>query len=449
MTSLLEHIEDVLAELRRIRVDPRFPREEDGFPGLIDAGDKGSILVSQAIEQSISKISDILLQNDKGAARQFSNTEWRNLVRRSLGKPLAEVDLHDPSAANRVRMAVRNAIGRTRDGHGFREYAVGCTLFENVDIEPINIGPVQIEPRLRWLSRMAAEDKIDKIIERRVRRKWAGKKLPKRKNAIDQIREKDILQIVGTCPFVCSVSTNGLPPESGKQKALIAGRMALAVISLEWAKPSAALDGFRLQVDQNLRRFKVLTFEPGKVTLAGFKLSHLPMGYRFEPGEWDQGAEKRAPIFDIVGEVLQYVVHETGAVPRPAISNVLMQAILWFHEACREAVDAMAVVKFVSTLDGLAGGNGEQEIRKLLSARIGWKADDQILKNQSLTLKQAVNRVYGEGRSRIVHGVSYSLSHDLSEMRNLAEMLARCALIGCLQWAKDNPTSDEPSKFYA
>ncbi|MBT9287819.1 hypothetical protein KL771_00010 [Hyphomicrobiaceae bacterium 22] len=448
MAGLKDIIGSILAELKAIQAAQDFPGPNHGFPGLIDAGEHGSLLVNENIERSITELSTLLLENDTAATRQFSNAEWRALVRKSLGPPLASIDLDDPLAVDIVRKELRRALDQARSKNGNQEYAVGCTLFESKDdIDPIRVGPVVIEARHQWLDRMVAEQKIGKVMAKRIRRKWAGGKLAKRKNAVDQIREKDVLAIVGACPFVCSVKTRGLPPESGKHKAIIAARMALAVVALAWDKPSSALDGFRLLIDRNLRQLRILTFEPGKITLAGSKLSHLPSGYTFKPGEWQVQAKRLAPLFAAAGEVLDFVTHATGQVSRPALNNVLMQALLWFHEACREAVDAMAVVKFVAVLDGLACGNGESEIRALLTARVGWSENDSIYKNGGLTMKQAVARLYGEGRSRTVHGTSERLSQDWSEMRGLAEALSRLALLGCLNWFEKNASGDDPAQL--
>lgn len=448
MAGLKDIIGSIIAELKAIQAAEDFPGPNHGFPGLIDAGDRGSLLVNENIERSITELSKLLLKNDTAATRQFSNAEWRALVRKSLGPPLPSIDLDDPLAVDTVRKEVRKALDQARSKNGDREHAVGCTLFESTDdIQPIRIGPVVIEARHQWLDRMVAEQKIGKVMAKRIRRKWAGGKLAKRKKAVDQIREKDVLTIVGACPFVCSVKTTGLPPESGKQKAITASRMALAVVALAWDKPSSALDGFRLLIDQNLRQLRVLTFEPGKVTLAGSKLSHLPSGYTFKSGEWQVQAGRLAPLFAAAGEVLDFVTHATGRVSRPALNNVLMQAVLWFHEACREAIDAMAVVKFVAVLDGLACGNGEPEIRALLTARVGWGDDDNIYKSGELKMKHAVARLYGEGRSRTVHGTSERLSQDWSDMRGLAETLSRLALLRCLHWFKENSSEDDPAQL--
>ncbi len=448
MAGLKDIIGNILAELKAIQAAGDFFGSEHEFSGVIDAGELGLLCVNENIERSIAELSKLLLENDTAATHQFSDAEWRALVRKSLGPILASIDLDDPLAVATVKKELRKALDQARSKNGDREYAVGCTLFESPDdIEPIHVGPVVIEMRHRWLDRMVTEQKIDKVTARRIREKWEGGKLAKRKNVVGRIRETDVLEIVGACPFVCSVKTRGLPPESGRQKAITAARMALAIIALGWEKPSSALDGFRLLIDRNIREIRVLTFEPGKITRAGSKLSHLPSGYTFKSGEWQAQARRLAPLFDAAGEVLDFVTHASGQVSRPALNNVLMQAILWFHEACREAVDAMAVVKFVAVLDGLACGNKEQGIRALLTARVGWGDEDKIYKNGSLTMKQAVTRLYGEGRSRTVHGTSERLSQDWSDMRGLAETLARLALRHCLNWFQENGADDDPAQL--
>lgn len=443
--GIKEIVRSIIFELKALHNAPDLSDLKTGMPGFIDTGSNGALLVNERIERLIDELSILLLQNDAAATRQFSNSEWKALVRKTLGPVLVSVDLEDPAAVESVRTELRKRLDDERRKYGDREYAVGCTLFRSDDsINPIRIGPVLIETRDYWLDRMRAERKIDLLMAKRIKKKWSGSKLTKRKNSVEQVIETLILEVVGGCSFVCSVQTMGLPPKGGEQKAMTAARMALATIALAWTRPSSSLDVFRLRIDRSLRSISVLSFEPQKKTVPGMRLSHSPVGPSLRPGEWSKMAKEMAPVFDAAGEVLEFVTHPTGSVARPKMSNVLMQAMLWFHEACREEIDAMAVVKFVAVLDGLACGNGEQAIRALLRARVGWKDNDNIYKNRRLSMKQAVARLYGEGRSRTVHGTSERLSHDWSEMRTLAEIVTRLALVACLVWFASPASSDNP-----
>ena len=450
MASLREHIIAILEELKRIQAIEKFPNVEDGFPSLMSTGDRGSFFVTQKIESEVKAVAGILLQNDSHASRQFTVSEWKKLVRQAIGPALGRVDLdHDPAEnAETILAAVRKTIGESRMTYGPLHCAVGCTLFGNFDVKPIVMGPVRIETREDWLERNRIDGTITSVTAKRLERLWSsGRRSKKLKKPIDQMREQDVIDAIGNCPFVCSIQTDGLAPETGKDKALIAGRMAFAAISLLWQKPSNALDGFRLSVDGDVRVLKVLAFVPGKVTLAGQKLSHLPAGYTFKLGEWNEQATGAAYLFDVAGKILEFFLHPNGQVARPELMNTLMQALLWFHEGCRETIGAMAVVKFASVLDALSCGREVEGIRKLLTARVGFKNDSIITKSSGLTMKQAVDQLYHGGRSRTVHGTNEKLMHDWEEMRNLAEILARLCLISSMYWAFQNPTEYDPRKL--
>src|SRR5690606_36460627 len=99
--------------------------------------------------------------------------------------------------------------------YGSREHAFGCTLFGNKDISAFESGPVRFETRNDWLKRKQASGEVTEITARRVRKSWKGEKPRKRKLSNDEIRENDIIAAIGTCPFVCSVQTDGLSAEAG------------------------------------------------------------------------------------------------------------------------------------------------------------------------------------------------------------------------------------------
>jgi hypothetical protein len=123
--------------------------------------------------------------------------------------------------------------------------------------------------------------------------------------------------------------------------------------------------------------------------------------------------------------------------------NTLVQALLWFHEGCRETVSLMAIVKFSSSLDALASGGKARGIREVITARVGI-TDDKALWFEGPTMKQAVDEIYSEGRSRTVHGTNMKIGHDWTSTRSSAEQLARLCLIMCIDWAANNTSSNDP-----
>jgi len=326
--------------------------------------------------------------------------------------------------------------------------AFGSTLFSNADVSPFRVGPVTFEPRLAWLERKFAEGEVTQVTHRRIARAWQGEALRKRRGRIDPLREDDILKAVGKCEFVCSVVTDGLAPEAAKERALTAARLATTVIALLWQTPSKALAGFNLLYDRTMHNRKALSFIPGKVVLAGAKWSHPPHGPWMPDGEWEQKLLEYPEHFAAATEVLNYVVHPTGAVARPKLMNALAQSLLWFHEACRDDTTLMAIVKFSASLDALACGTQENGIRELLKSRLGLE-DQSPIRADGLTLKKAVHLVYSDARSRTVHGTNDKLVHDWSGVRGLAEQLARYGVMASLLWAADNAADDEPKKLRA
>ena len=126
--------------------------------------------------------------------------------------------------------------------------------------------------------------------------------------------------------------------------------------------------------------------------------------------------------------------------------NTLGQALLWFHEACRDSNNLMTIVKYSAALDALAGGRKAKGIRDLIHARLGIAETDSIRTNGP-TLKQAVDQIYSDGRSRTIHGSNFKLGHEWSGTRGLAEQFARLCLSACIDWAATNSLCDDPEQL--
>ena len=88
-------------------------------------------------------------------------------------------------------------------------------------------------------------------------------------------------------------------------------------------------------------------------------------------------------MFDVVGDVLDYIISPTGKIARPRMMSAVAHALLWFHEGCRETVTHMAIVNFSASLDALAGGGKSGGIRRLINARLGIEDDKPIRQGRS------------------------------------------------------------------
>ncbi|MCC0015573.1 MAG: hypothetical protein H6878_04620 [Rhodobiaceae bacterium] len=441
----------IIKELIRLQTVPASERNKNDpfpLPRMIGVGDGRSLVVSKEIDDAILEVADKLLSEDPSLSSKVMLAEWRKTVRASFGPPLAMIDLDEPidQNATQVLEEVRSGVTKHIGQYGTRENAFGCTLFGNSAVKPFAIGPVRFEPRADWLERKCSEGSVSKTTRRRVEQTWSGKKLQKRKTSTDSIIEQDIIDAIGTCPFVCSIVTVGLAPDAARERALTTARLALAAIALLWSTPSRALEGMNLLYDRRMNRQRALTFGPGKIVLAGSSMSHMPHGPWLKDGEWETQFAQNSSFFGGVAEVLDYVIDPERGQCRPDMLNTLAQALLWFHEGCRESVTLMGIVKFTATLDALACGGKSGGIKRLISARLGLPETEPIRPNGP-TMKAAVDQIYSEGRSRTIHGTNTKLGHDWSGTKSLSEQFARLCLLACIDWAAANPTSNDPKQL--
>lgn len=451
MAKLREIVENIIAELKKLQNSARPPVDpDDDFPILrmIPAGDGRHIASSKKIDQLIDSVAKKLPKHDGNLATRFSQKELDTTVRNGFGAALSQIDLNDdlPGNAETVLTSVRNLLSARISSAGFKEYCFGCTLFGNADVAPFEIGPVRFELRADWLERKSSDGAISKVTRRRIARAWEGQKLSERKSSFDSIQERETLDAFDACPYVCSVSTDGFASEAGKERALTVARLAMTAIALLWPTPSRTLGGFNLSFDRKVHHQIALAFSPKKLILAGRKISHLPHGPSLKAGEWEQLFEMHASHFDVSGEMLEYVVSPAGEVARPKLMNALTQSFLWFHEACREMVTLMGVVKFAASMEALAPGKKESGIRSVINARLGIQDDAKVFSDGS-TMKQVIGEIYGYGRSRTMHGTNERLGYDWSVTRGRAEEFASLCLLGCIDHAGKDRTNDDPAQF--
>ena len=443
-------LEDILAALKAIQGKP-FKALTHGadakLPRLISAGTGGGIIqITKEIDDLITSLARALKAGRPSLARTVKDDEWRIWVRTTIGPLLAKTSLSSPAAtaAPLLLTELDDALNDLVVGVSNREYTVGTTVFSNTDVSPFTIGPVVFEPREVWLDRKVAGGDVTSIAERRVKRRWAGARVSRRKSNREQMHEDDIVTAVGNCPYVCSVKlSSAFASDAGLETALTAARLALTCAALLFEIPSQALSGFNLHYDGPIHLQKALLYVPGRVFIAGSKLSGRPHGPFIPAQEWRAELTRFAAVFSAAGEVLDHLVDPSRAMPRAALLEALLQSLLWFEKGCREIGDLMAIVAFSASLDALGKGKKAGGILKVLEARLGIRAAD-LVNPQGPTFKSVVDTIYSEGRSRAIHGTSEKIGFDWGNTRVMAEQIARYALIACLDYATQTPTAVKP-----
>ena len=412
------------------------------------AEDGSALPISREIDEAISRLAFSLKAARPQTARNIGNEEWRLLVRDLIGPALASMKLSTPVdvAAAEILAALFVAIDDEMKALANQEYIFGTTLFSNGGIPSFNIGPVRIEHRDAWLTRKVEDGDVPEVIAERVRQVWSGGPKPAPLHeALSNHREQDIYNVIGPCPYVCSVSVNGFARKAGLQAAANAARLALTCIAMMWEPASRALDGFRLRYDGPLFLQYALRYRVGKISLAGSRLNGSPSGPQIDTADWATLFASFQTLVTATQDVLDYFLHPQSVSTRPVMLNTLLQSLLWFHEGCKEPDDLRAVVGFAASLDALGKGRKVGGILTMLEARLGLKRTDPIDGTAGgPTFKAVVQDIYEDGRSRAIHGTNNKMGHDWERTRALSETIARLALIACMDWSVVNPTSDDP-----
>ena len=441
-------VENVLREIHKLPSGPFWVRDvvlekRYSFPVTLNVGTGRHIYITPEIDATINSLSKCIFDEYfQSRKADFTNSEWSRMVKRAFGEALVNHDdevVGEIDAGEVLAATTKNLRGWVDDLRRW-EYIFGCHLCNISDLKPLPMGPVLFEPRLVWLERMHTDENISKISLSRIARAWQGKRLRKRRDSKDRLREEGILETVGACDFVCSVSVAKTGPEAGLQKALMAARLATTAISLAWEMPSSALDVMSLTFDREPHRQTNFVLFPNN--RFGYRTSWTQISggiTELTREEWENLVTEFEPIFNCTGEVITYVTFGRDAVSRPQLLNVLFQALLWFHEGCREQVDLMAIVKFCAAMEALSCGRNEDGILNLVKSRL-------VVKDENRFRKDLV-RIYRDGRSRTVHGTSESLGHDWSESRQLSERLARLCLLSCLERASEYPQLEDAKRL--
>ena len=417
--------------------------EKFRFPVWLSVGNGEQIHITPEIDGMLVRFSKLLMMvYFQPRQSDFTHAEWNSLVKRVFGKCfrkffLEECTRRDTEAfLEELKQAISDLIRDIRE----REYVFGCHFCSISEFEPLSIGPVRFEPKLTWLTRIHQSGGISKISRVRIEKAWQGKKLRRRKQSWDEVNERQILASTEGCDFVCSVAVGPMGDNAGKQKALVAARLATTAVALAWKRATWALSYINLTYDRQPYHRENLVTSSGKSFGWHSSLSYIPGGIKsLNAAQWDTLRTDFGELHACAGQAIRYLTHGKAAVSKPKLMEALFQSLLWFYEGCRDDVDSMAIVKFCSAMEALACGRNVRGILNLAKARLRIRDEDQFGKD--------LRSLYQEGRSRTVHGTNDRLGRDWSDSRDHAEQLAQACLISCLQCVAENKVRDDPRLF--
>lgn len=415
------------------------------LPQWISAGEDESLVINRKISDLIWDLSNMLYAAQPTMAKAISRKDWAGLVQRVIGPLLGKTDLDEPfeTSANTISIKLRQELATTDWNYNKRTFLFGCSLLEHHDIPPFTIGPVTVWKREKWLDNALANGRVSKISHQRLLARWSGKSMKRRKLSRDSANEHAVADAIGGASYVCTVETDGIFGEVAKEKAVMAARFALLGVALMWARPTKAMAELNLVFD-GLPYRQTYAFVQGRPEiLSGSKWVHSLHGLSLFGDLWEAKIQQRSEWWTILAEAIAFWLSPDGKVPRPNLMNQFVQALIWFHEACREPMPMIATAKFIAALDALACGGKGRGIKALIMSRWGVAENDPI-RADGPSFSDAIDELYSQGRSRLIHGTSDRVGHDWQDQRCLAESLTRTTLILCLHWAADHPNLDDP-----
>lgn len=439
----------ILHELKTIASVPPFSKlvakEQMELPQWISTGDGASLVINRTISNLIWDLAKTLYDAQPEMTKAISRKDWSGLVQRVIGPLLGNTELLDPfeNSAEAILTNLQHELATTDWNYNKRTFLFGCSCIDHHDIPPFTIGPVTVWKREKWLNQAMENGHVTNISNRRLLARWTGKPIKKRKPSRDSANENAIADAISGAPYVCTVETNGIFGEVAKEKAVMAARFALLGLALMWTSPTKALAELNLVFDGLPYRQTYGFFQDRPQILGGSKWVHSLHGLSLFGDLWEPMIKQRANWWETLAEAIACWLSSDGTVRRPNLMNQFVQALIWFHEACREPMPMIATTKFMAALDSLACGGKARGIKALITSRFGVSESDPIRDGEP-SFSKVIDELYSQGRSRLIHGSSDRVGHDWHEQRDLAETLARTTLILCLHWAADHPNSDVP-----
>jgi len=212
MTNIHELYQETLSEILRISDPEESKKDGPFFPGLIAVNSDGGIITNEKIEKNIIKIADFTQQNMSSTKSQYSNKEWRALVRKAFGPFMLELDSEKSvsDSAKLLKKFVEGYVQKNPTVLPVKFHTFGCTLFDKEIVSPIKIGPVVFETKHSWIMNSMSEGKIKKETGEKILNHFKNGHFDEPINNIDSIQEKAIFDVLVQSQLSCTVETRNL-----------------------------------------------------------------------------------------------------------------------------------------------------------------------------------------------------------------------------------------------
>ncbi len=394
-----------------------FHKESPGahFPSMIDG-----YAITWAEDEAVAEWAKLARSVDKRLSAVSDSKTWERAVMSAYVAVSAVASGESPDhVSEKVRQLAWENVSQQL---ATVIHYLPCFLFDTDVAEAIQVGDVQF---------IRGESLPDHVISAcRSEPQWyaAYRELsadPGSRRNTDW-RARTVWEI-SRFPWVAIVSTTGFEYGMARRRAADMARLALAGIGLnvsprqcaalslayEWCKP---------------RQERTLAQIPGKDVVTGV-YSHDPQ-VRADKLDLERFLSSHAEYLSWLGQAIAEAFASNAlSQPNALLRQAWLNSLHWYYAGCFEPADSRATICFSTALESLSEAEGVQSIVTALETLFGICPDAYVVRSRKHSLQSAVEHIYGFGRSESVHGGTFVVFGDYSEVRGLASELARYALI--------------------
>jgi len=440
MTKLSDVLDVVVNELDATH-------DADGFVTLPDDYLPNFIVTRSGSERHFTKRAQdavgalvIRLYSDRSEYQDVVRQEqFRQLVRSCVADLHAEARFATTPSEGRARLKLleQELEDRLRGvqlpfGHAFPATTLGIEAKGTYWVGPVEVASVKdwfesITLSARNLRQYGIPESSDWRAELHVVLQ-SSERRGVRPNSPDYLEE--LVEAFHGCDAVVSIAVSGLEQHYSREVARMAARTALDGISLLSRRGGTAFSQQALS-DERLPPLR-------SHSVVGFKGEHWIGGSWTERAIPVRQGGIRSNVFgdermyeslcEVVGCLVDSRSHR-----HPQLAMRWAAALEWYAEGCREASATLAVTKLASSLDVLTCGRTANGITQMMTNLLGITPNDPVFENDTASLRQVVQRIYGDGRSQLLHGNHVDREVAFDEERGQARALADFALLNLLK----------------
>lgn len=401
-------------------------------PLALPVGAGGQYQITQAGVDSAHTLTDQVWKARADFRQTIERKRFNRLSFTAIGDAVANSPAHlDPSddppgdkfyAAVAADFSVRlDALANKARGDVDRH--IPCHLFDvDQGVTEFAVGPVEFLPRLDWLTRYVTNPvqlrHILDVESRKVPFETWERQAMSQSAAQDLHESWRILSALRNFSWVATLRVSGHELDQSHRKAAVVVGLAIDAVGMRFHVDAARK--FTRMGRQHLHSEERLATTLDGRFLIGSSIKMPGLGAK--PGALTAKMVAERPFLDDAGEIFTAYLtgRQTGSAPH--LVERWMNALYWFGEARREASDFMAVVDYGCGLDGLSGAGGvASEMVKFAEAALNPKGCPTPA--GMLSVADAVNRLYVEGRNKLAHGETPGLLEDLSDLRAIGDDL--------------------------